>query len=329
MLSVTAARLLVRQFKKDLQFGLDDWLILPALIISLSWPILNIMTVRVGGGGKHLYDVTYHELAMSNWTGTFAKLNFYVAQGFIKLSITSFNMRLTGLSSRKWMYAHWAFFGVIAAFTTTAVFLVTFQCVPVAAGFDSIATGKLETAPKCLTEAQVNHPLTIWNTVMDFMLLFVPVIVLWKVQIPWSTKIRLFLLFSVGAVCCFAAVMRQVSQQRLNTDFTYNYTALVYWSLADLGMSLIVASLPVLSSVILGCGLATRKSNRPSGYSSSLSRFKAAGSHASGPNPDLASKNSQEGIMRQDEVELQYHNRDPTGVEDIEMNRNNILGFAR
>ena len=279
-------------------------------------------------------------------TGTFAKLNFYIAQGFIKLSITSFNMRLTGLSSRKWMYAHWAFFGIIAAFTIASVFLVTFQCVPVVAGFDSIATGKLETAPKCLTEAQVNHPLSIWNTVMDFMLLSVPVLVLWKVQIPWSTKIRLFLLFSVGAVCCFATVLRQVAQQRLKSDPTCtvfptalrprytdlspdNYTALVYWSLVDLAMSLIVASLPVLSSVLPGCGLATRKSNRPSGYSSSLSRFKAAGSHAFRPNPDLASKNSQEGIMRQDEVELQYHNRDPTGVEDVEMNRNNILGFSR
>ena len=32
MFCVTVARLLVRQFKKDLKFGLDDWLILPALV---------------------------------------------------------------------------------------------------------------------------------------------------------------------------------------------------------------------------------------------------------------------------------------------------------
>ena len=32
MLSVTVARLLVRRFKKDVRFGLDDWLMVPALV---------------------------------------------------------------------------------------------------------------------------------------------------------------------------------------------------------------------------------------------------------------------------------------------------------
>ena len=32
MLSVTVARLLVRRVKKDVRFGLDDWLMVPALV---------------------------------------------------------------------------------------------------------------------------------------------------------------------------------------------------------------------------------------------------------------------------------------------------------
>lgn len=33
----------------------------------MMWPVLQICAVKYAGGGKHLYDVTYHEIYMSNW----------------------------------------------------------------------------------------------------------------------------------------------------------------------------------------------------------------------------------------------------------------------
>jgi hypothetical protein len=38
----------------------------------MSWPALQIAAVHYGGSGKHLYDVTYHELYMFNWVGLHA-----------------------------------------------------------------------------------------------------------------------------------------------------------------------------------------------------------------------------------------------------------------
>lgn len=315
--------------------------------------------VKLGGGGKHLYDVTYYNLAMNNWVcrlfaitlsvlwltwhgqfGTFSKVTFFVALGFIKLSIVSFNMRLTGLSSRKWMYAHWTFFGILVLFILTSIFLVTFQCNPVVAGWDSIATGKLDNPPKCLSELATSNPLSIWHVTMDFCLLAVPVLVLWKIQVPRSTKARLIALFSVGAVCCFGSVMRQLSQAKLKTDPTCtlpqpvmprcwlvakqtldNYTALVYWSVVDLAMSLIVASLPVLGSVIPVFGLFSRKPTKPSGASSSYVMSKPKSSHIP---RDLHGKESREGIMRQDEVELEYHTHDSLALEEGSEHRGTI-----
>lgn len=161
-----------------------------------------------------------HPCADIGQFGAFSKMDFYVALGFVKLSITSFNMRLTGLSSRKWMFAHWTFFGILTVYILCTILLVTLHCNPVSAGFNTIATGKLSVPPRCLSEPAMIDPLSIWHVAMDFCLLAVPVLVLWKVLIPRATKIRLFLLFSVGAISCFASIMRQIAQRHLKYDFT-------------------------------------------------------------------------------------------------------------
>lgn len=112
------------------------------------------------------------------------------------------------------------FFGALVAYILCAILLITFECLPATAGFDFVYAGKLDKPPKCLSISAVANPLSVVHVVMDFCLLAVPILVLWKVRLPWATKIRLFLLFSVGAVCCLASVMRQVSQARLKFDPT-------------------------------------------------------------------------------------------------------------
>ena len=157
-------------------------------------------------------------------------MGFFVALGFIKLSIVCFNMRLTGISSKRWMYAHWTFFGILIIYILCAILLVTFACSPATAGFNTIAEGKLDKPPKCLSQSAQGNPLSVWHVVLDFCLLAVPVLVLWRVQLPWVTKIRLFFLFSLGAICCFASVMRQISQARLKKDVTCEFLCPEYRS---------------------------------------------------------------------------------------------------
>lgn len=309
MLVITVARLLLRRLKKEMKFGPDDWLMIPALILALLWPILQIAQAKVAGAGKHVYDVSYHELYMANWIGSFAKIDFYVALGLVKLSIVSFNMRLTGLSSRKWMYAHWAFFAAIIMHMIAATFLTTFQCVPVVGAWDTIATAHLDKKPKCLSEEQINNPLIITHIIMDFCLLAVPIVVLYKLQMASAIKIRLYLLFSVGCLTCFAAIMRKVSQDQLKKDVTYNITALIYWTELDMTLTVVVASLPVLGTLLLSQA-SSRKPSKPSGVSSSF------GISSKPKGSQVLSSQSREGIIRQDEIELEYHSRDPRYAEE-------------
>ena len=131
-----------------------------------------------------------------------------------------FNMRLTGLTSPKWRIAHWTFFGLLVAYTITTLFVFVFQCDPPKANFDSIAAGKLSTAPRCLSENTLGSGLSSIHVAMDFCLLAVPIIVLWRVQMSWATKSRFFVVFGVGAMSCIGSVLRQLEQANLKSDAT-------------------------------------------------------------------------------------------------------------
>jgi hypothetical protein len=246
MVSITFTRLLLRWFKASVRFGADDWLIIPGLvscsvyhlilmlaiddlflrqILAVAWPALQIAMVQYGGAGKHMYDVTYHEFYMVNWLGSIAKMDFFVAVGIIKMSIVVFNIRLTGLSSHKWLIAHWTFFGLLLAYTLAAFFMNVFQCNPPSANFDSIAAGKLPIAAKCLSENRLGTILSSLHVAMDFCLLAVPIIVLWKVQMDWAKKIRLYIIFSLGAISCIGSVFRQLAQAKVGGDILCRSTS--------------------------------------------------------------------------------------------------------
>ena len=121
-----------------------------------------------------------------------------------------FNMRLTGLTSRNWMIAHWAFFALLVVYVVTAISMNVFQCSPPSANFDHIAAGKLPTQAKCMSELNLTVPLNVVHAVTDFCLLAVPIIVLWNVRFPWSKKLRLYCVFSIGIMSCIGSVVRQI-----------------------------------------------------------------------------------------------------------------------
>ena len=144
---------------------------------------------------------------------------FFVSVGIIKMSITVFNMRLTGISSPRWRIVHWVFFSLLVAYTLTALFMNVFQCAPVVANFDSIAAGKLPKRAKCLTENQLGSSLSTIHVTMDFCLLTVPIIILWRVQMSLWTRLRLYFVFSIGALSCIGSVFRQLAQASKDPDF--------------------------------------------------------------------------------------------------------------
>ena len=74
-------------------------------------------------------------------------------------------------------------------------------------------------------------------------------------------------------------------------------------------LSVIVASMPVLGTVLLSRTMTSRR-NKPSDPSF------AFGNSKSKSRGNASSEHSREGIIRQDEVEVAYHNRPPSVLEE-------------
>ncbi len=61
---ITGTRLYLRFSRRDLRVGIDDYVIIPAALLTIAFLAIVMSEVTYGGAGKHLYDLTYKEL---NW----------------------------------------------------------------------------------------------------------------------------------------------------------------------------------------------------------------------------------------------------------------------
>jgi hypothetical protein len=133
------------------------------------------------------------------------------------MTIALFNIRLTTLTTRFWKNLNWAFFVICTAHTLAALFLNVFKCSPQYASFNLLRIAESGKVPKCLSVDSRNTILRL-NLALDFTALAIPVILLWKVQMSWKKKARIFGVLSIGLIACIASVMALVSQYTLEKD---------------------------------------------------------------------------------------------------------------
>ncbi|KAM0799547.1 hypothetical protein BDR22DRAFT_778823, partial [Usnea florida] len=250
---ITGARLYLRYSRRDLKVGIDDFVIVPAALTAVAYFALAIGMVVYGGAGKHIYDMTYEEVDWFYELGFIGIIVFFLGVGLIKISIIFFNRRLTGLTSRRWMLAHYGFLSLVVIYMIFALFMELFQCTgPAELKFSLIARGSHPEASKCLDGNKLGYSLSIVHSTMDFALLTVPLIILYQMQMSTRKKIKLGFLFSIGALSCIGSVMRQVVQTRIidEIDFPWSYREELSWIIVDIFFGMVAASLPVLNAAL-------------------------------------------------------------------------------
>ncbi|KAA8563861.1 hypothetical protein MFRU_036g00420 [Monilinia fructicola] len=250
MFTFTLVRLLIRFLNRGLQLGLDDLFIVPGAILAITWPVLQILAVVYGGAGKHIWDLTYEEYGYFKRYTNLSKIFFFVAVGVVKISICLFNRRLTSMTSRKWLLFNNIFLFLLVAYILVSLFWNIFSCSPAWGGWDPIRLGKENRRAVCFPVGTSGSILSTVHVVMDFGLLAVPLIVLWKVKMGWKTRGRLYVVFAVGGGSVIGSIFRQIEQAKLKSDIPWSFKALEDWTLVDLTLGVIAASLPVLSAII-------------------------------------------------------------------------------
>ncbi|KAK2607481.1 hypothetical protein N8I77_006149 [Diaporthe amygdali] len=298
---VTATRLALRYYSTKMVFGSDDWVILVAASIAVTYPILQILMVVQGGAGHHVWEVTYAEYNVYAYYGRICQILFYIAVGLIKISITLFIRRIVDCISRFWTIVTDVFLAVEVAYVLLAVFWQVLLCRPPRASWDRWYSGSLARPASCLDNTLSVRTLRVTHLALGVLLLLTPVVILWNVRMRWQKKARLFLIWAAGALSVIGGLLQQL--QSISKDSTWSYTDILVWTCMDLCMGTITASLPVMDGWLFGSwgGTVADSSTaaaQASGGTAASSAFRRAAVSRTG---------SEEGFIRVDhEVELTY-----------------------
>ncbi|KAF1934778.1 hypothetical protein EJ02DRAFT_439656 [Clathrospora elynae] len=126
-----------------------------------------------------------------------------------------------------------------------------FQCVPVAAAWDII----LRPPPlgagsaKCFSGQKFSR-IGLFNGVIniltDFLVAFIPVSLVWKLQMPLRPRTSLVIILSLGVFAAVAGIIRQQSSKQFLDPEPWIHDSYTIWNFIELYMGIIAALLPAL-----------------------------------------------------------------------------------
>ena len=122
------------------------------------------------------------------------------------------------------MICHWLLVALLAICGTVSIIVTCLQCnPPIYYNIREIARrGK---APKCMPILDLVIGNNVWHILTDFLLLIVPFMMLWKVQMKWTKKMRVCIAGVVGFANVGLALARTIVQLTI-AEKTFDLTCM-------------------------------------------------------------------------------------------------------
>lgn len=137
---------------------------------------------------------------------------FYFTVFCVKISIALANRRITVMASKSWQMAHWIYLARLGCLMPICVLLNIFLCSPIATYFtlQSMARVPDRNTIRCLDQDAISLATRYLHIVTDWLLLPVPLIIIYRLQMPLGKKVRLMLVFCLGFISSVASIVRNV-----------------------------------------------------------------------------------------------------------------------
>ncbi|KAK2756095.1 hypothetical protein FQN54_005502 [Arachnomyces sp. PD_36] len=268
---VVALRVIARNLSKA-RFWWDDYLIFFGAVVTVALNIITFVGVSYGLG-RHTADVVretspenvikYSKILYSTMTA------YQWAMTAIKCSILMLYYRLFHVNTPL-RYSVYALLTFVILWHFSFFFALVFQCTPVAFFWDRTIPGG-----HCVDHGAINNnALSVSNAATnvftDFMILFLPLPMIWKLQLSWIRKAGLLLIFMLGAFDCAVGVIRMTLLIDGQTaDLLWSNSLPQLWTIIELDIAIICACLPVLVPLFTKLfRSAVAKSNYISNYKS-------------------------------------------------------------
>ncbi|KAI0546955.1 hypothetical protein F4679DRAFT_555922 [Xylaria curta] len=253
IITAVAARFHSRRLTRA-NVGPEDWLALIALIFVLSLNGIFLAGTIQGA-------ITGHSPVADGWPVTtelehLAQKYKYafqttekVAFGLIKLSLLYLWKRIF-TQAKRFTLLCWIMIGVITAWSISFFFVTLFQCgtqwqknwAPIAIFLS-----------QCINTLDLLTVFTATDIVTDFIIILMPVPMIWKLHMPIKRKVGITSIFMVGFFTIGAGIARAYVylvtsyDKEDNLDFIADFTLFILWSEIEINIAMLVCCMPVMA----------------------------------------------------------------------------------
>ncbi|CAI6336677.1 unnamed protein product [Periconia digitata] len=231
-----------------------DVLSFGAVVFALAFSIGYSYCIHSGVIGLHMTDAIYTE---PNVQKTTYKL-FFVA-GFIwilsttlvKLSVLHlYRLIFLGehrayIQGRPFKYAINTLYTLLILFCISHILLALLECQPIERQWNKNVNGR------CTDTYKQNLADTITNMVLDLLVIVLPMPLLWQLQMPMATKLKVCGIFGLGLFICATNIARVVViASTRGADVTYNLVHIGLLCRLEIYLGIVAACYPLFNSVL-------------------------------------------------------------------------------
>ncbi|RAK78939.1 uncharacterized protein BO72DRAFT_61788 [Aspergillus fijiensis CBS 313.89] len=186
------------------KFWWDDVFILLAWVFSVSTQAVIIYGCLDAGFAIDIWDLSVSELVTYRKTILAMAVIHIQALAFAKFAVLMLYYRVLKFIT-PWRYTLWAVGSSIGLYSVILVFMLIFACVPIEDGWS------LTRPSACRRRSGLYLATAIANTASDSILLLIPMIFIWALNLPFMQKIGLFCLLGLGCLTVVTSIVRLVT----------------------------------------------------------------------------------------------------------------------
>ncbi|PKS08513.1 hypothetical protein jhhlp_004898 [Lomentospora prolificans] len=224
--------------------GWDDATMGLVTIIGVIRYALQVVQVVNYGNGQHRPYVDEDDYRMNNQLGWWAQICLFSGICLLKLSIMLLILRMKDSRKLK-IVLYTAMAGLIITNFGCIVVLLA-ECSPV--GYWRGADTKCW--PPKVRIYSIYFTIA-YSILTDFLCSLLPLVVIWKVRIPFKAKIMVGGLMSLGLIATGFGIARASSLGLVTNDLTWAYAIAAIWSNLELYLGIIAANLALSRQIYL------------------------------------------------------------------------------
>ncbi|KAF2679344.1 hypothetical protein K458DRAFT_422378 [Lentithecium fluviatile CBS 122367] len=300
ILVVCTLRLWTRRIS-NVELALNDYLILSALFFTSAIGACSVISVVLGGAGRHMNTVNAENILVLNKLFIAGACLWALANTSVKLSML--HLYVTIFPSARFKLFAKAIAGFTLCYCLTILLETFLLCRPFRYNWDKSINGY------CANEQLAYLTAGIINLLLDVAIIVLPLPILWKLQMALTKKFGIAFMLSIGVFICVITILRLTSIRRLDfSNFSYTAAEVEIWSILEPYLGIINACIPVMQPAVRRMFRARHP----------VSRSQTKNSHPSLPTiggSGGTSKNDKRNFRRLHDVSYELQSIDRTGDE--------------